>query len=405
MDAVDASLRCVSLSDPHPRAALFESLQRFVAAQLPGVQRAFDDADTRTCQLNAIVPVTIDDFLRHSELRGAAQDRRAECLGRLTWLRSVEALRAHVPRTPMATTPKWSFAGDILQVADQIQVLVSRTVPAGRGAKDDLPLVYVSNPPRHGKSLLLDQLFRDEAATGVCVLGITYNSATQIGREDLGPTAAGALRGLLMRALNDLALGRPTWDEMWDFSPLARAENPVLVFREMLDLEGAAAPRLLFNIDEISKLVDDERCQWARIPAERKSFWQGLFSLTRASQNWTRVVMTGFTDSPSDAVSASDVSCRLFGLSMITLPEQELLAAELIWAHAVENSEPFPGLLWTLVKSTPGLLGLWAQQVGLHRHTGGAAGAGGDAACACWTPGDRDGVKANVREWRGRVML
>ncbi|RYG65371.1 hypothetical protein EON64_12050 [archaeon] len=38
--------------------------------------------------------------------------------------------------------------------------------------------------------------------------------------------------------------------------------------------------------------------------------------------------------------------------------------AELLWVHAFRNVR-FPGLLWTLAKSTPGLLGLWAQQINL----------------------------------------
>ena len=112
--------------------------------------------------------------------------------------------------------------------------------------------------------------------------------------------------------------------------------------------------------------------------------------------------MTGFTDSPSTAVSASDVACRPFSLSMITGPEQELLAAELVWAYAVENVEPFPGLLWTLTKSTPGLLGLWAQLMKMHRHEQGAcpsrcilppATAGGAAASA---DPHVSGVKASI---------
>lgn len=400
MDPV-ADLLGESRPAPHPRAVLFANLQRYVAAQLPGAERDRAEAVARIAHIEGAPHASFDSFAQRDEILAAAKIRLADCDGRLSWLRFVEAIKVHMPRTAMATKPTWSFAGDILRVAHDIQALVKRTVPAGRGGKDDLPLVYVSNPPRHGKSLLLDQLFPDEAAAGVCVLGVTYNSATQIKRDDLGTTADGALRGLLLRALNELALGQRNWDDKWDFSPLALADDPVRVFSDMLGLEGAAAPRLLVNIDEISKLIDDSRCQWAKDPVQRKLFWQKLHSLMQASNNWIRIVMTGFTDSPSDAVTASDVPCKLFGLSMITLPEQEVLAAELVWAYAVDNSEPFPGLLWTLVKSTPGLLGLWAQHIDLHLHTGGGiAGSGGGVACACWTAGAQAGVKANIREWR-----
>lgn len=75
--------------------------------------------------------------------------------------------------------------------------------------------------------------------------------------------------------------------------------------------------------------------------------------------------MTGFSDSPHDMVASSDVACYPYSLSMITNAEQQLLSAELAWVHAFKNVR-FPGLLWTLVKSTPGLLGLWAQQIHLQ---------------------------------------
>jgi hypothetical protein len=79
---------------------------------------------------------------------------------------------------------------------------------------------------------------------------------------------------------------------------------------------------------------------------------------------------------------------------MITGPEQELLAAELMWAYAVENTEPFPGLLWALTKSTPGLLGLWAQLIKLHHHV--------QSVCPRCGPQHGDphasGVKASFRE-------
>ena len=74
--------------------------------------------------------------------------------------------------------------------------------------------------------------------------------------------------------------------------------------------------------------------------------------------------MTGFTDSPHAVVAASDVGCLSASLSMITDAEQQVLAAELLWAHARLNVR-FPGLLWALVKATPGLLGLWAQLIQL----------------------------------------
>jgi hypothetical protein len=95
----------------------------------------------------------MSELEQHEEMLTAAQAGAAAASARLAWLRDADAVLVHKPRTAMASTPTWFFAGDLLAVAASIEELVSRTVPVGRGAKDDLPLVYLSNPPRHGKSL------------------------------------------------------------------------------------------------------------------------------------------------------------------------------------------------------------------------------------------------------------
>lgn len=281
-------------------------------------------------------------------------------------------------RSILTRKPDWSFAGNLKDKSNDIMTLVSYTVETGIGTKDDLPLIYVSNPPRHGKSLLLDSLFSDDSS--VCVLNATFNGGTSH-REEEWYSPEGAVCGLLVRLLHDLVTSHPTsWTNSWDKCPLtkllpkAMAEhNPsclVRCFEEMLQVHDktlVAPAKLLICIDEISVLTDHPSNTWfANQDRElQKRFWRSIFALTRADSNWIRVVMTGFTDNPVTAVAASDISCRPMSLSLISDPEQEVLVAELLWVHAFKNVR-FPGLLWTLVKSTPGLLGLWAQQINLN---------------------------------------
>jgi hypothetical protein len=155
------------------------------------------------------------------KLESDAAEKLAAASARLNWLRFAATKRSPKRRTELANKPVWSFAGDLKKVAREIEKSVSTTVPQGRGNKDDLPLVYVSNPPRHGKSLLLDQLFTDEAESGVAVLNVTYNAATQISELlDLSASALDAVRGLLLRILNDLVFDVPDWRWLAKGSPL-----------------------------------------------------------------------------------------------------------------------------------------------------------------------------------------
>ena len=160
---------------------------------------------------------------------------------------------------------------------------------------------------------------------------------------------------------------------MWSHPPLlleGESSQRQALFMSMLgigsDCDTASQRKLLICVDEISKLLDNECNKWAGDKEANKRFWREIYSLTRATDpHWIRIVMTGFTDSPGDAIAASGIGCKSYSLSMITDAEQQLLSAELLWAHAIHNVR-FPGLLWTLVKSTPGLLGLWAQQINLQ---------------------------------------
>lgn len=283
------------------------------------------------------------------------------------------------PRRSLLThKPDWAFAGNLEATSREIMDLVSYTVGFGLGTKEDLPLIYVSNPPRHGKSLLLDSLFQEDPT--VCVLNVTYNAGTSHRAEEW-VSPEGAVCGLLVRLLHDLAIGHPTsWTDSWDSNPLTKLlpraiteHDPgclVRSFQEMLklhDKRSLAPAKMLICIDEISVLMDHPKNAWFSDEdnERQKRFWRAIFALTRADNNWVRVVMTGFTDNPVTAVAASDILCHPMSLSMISEAEQEVLAAELLWVHAFRNVR-FPGLLWTLVKSTPGLLGVWAHQIKLN---------------------------------------
>lgn len=339
------------------REAYFTRLRRWLEIRREETQKKFAEAERRWRSFYDSLPNFANEEKR-------ARSERDELEAQLAWFDT--ALRAEKARdrTMLAHAPTWSFAGNLQKVASTIEECVSRTV-AGIGSKDDRPFVYVSNPPRHGKSLLLDTLFRNN--TSVCVLCVTYNAATHIHPTEL-KSAEGALCGFFTRLLNDFVFGYTAWEDALEGSPFRDVPSPQRIFRDMLELLRPQAP-LLICIDEISKLLDDPNNEWKVRIEDQKLFWRGLYSITGAMTNWIRVVMTGFTDAPEKAVAASDVGCLPYQLSLITNAECELLAAELLWAHAATNVR-FPAFLWALVKSTPGLLGVWAQQIALGKDNG-----------------------------------
>lgn len=206
---------------------------------------------------------------------------------RMLWLRNViqeiESGRSSV-RSRLTTWPKWAFAGNLRELAAEVERIVSAE-KIDKGTKDKLPFVYISNPPRHGKSLLLDTLFVSN--DDVCVLNVTYSAATS-NHEDEFSSPKGAMRGLLTRLISDLVFPQaPRWSHIWDHSPVSRATDMgemVRIFESMLGIGNTGPQRkLLICIDEISKLTDNEANKWAKVKAEQVEFWKFVYSFTRAT--------------------------------------------------------------------------------------------------------------------------
>ena len=258
------------------------------------------------------------------------------------------------------------------------------TVQGPTDSKESKCFFYINNPPRHGKSLLLDQLFAGDHGLleqpHVCVLSLTYNAATGIHPEELA-TVEGALMGFFIRVIDSLAVqALGGIDDLLKDNPFAATAEPIwpqicnapdkffrwLIGIPMTHSDPPPPGNVLLCIDEVSKLLDHKDNKWHANAAQQKQFWKTLFSIQRAVEpGWIRIVMTGFTDTPKAGIDSSDVGCERMSLSMITSAEQEVLAAELIWAYAVHN-QCFPGLTWQVTKSTPGLLGTWAQIIRLR---------------------------------------
>jgi len=81
------------------------------------------------------------------------------------------------------------IVGNLNQIVCQIETHISNSMKSGHNYKQNCPFHCIINPPRHGKSLLLDRLFinNDE----VVVIGITYNATTGLinGEWDNAETA------------------------------------------------------------------------------------------------------------------------------------------------------------------------------------------------------------------------
>ena len=124
-------------------------------------------------------------------------------------------------------------------------------------SKDERGVVMVRAPPRHGKSLLLDQIFR--GAHDTAVIAITFNSSTSLTRpEELGKDPHAGEWQLVTRIFMRLF-------RCMDRSPLMvmgslqeRYQSAGHVWHMLLEFirRYPAVKRVLIAIDEASNMID-----------------------------------------------------------------------------------------------------------------------------------------------------
>jgi hypothetical protein len=171
--------------------------------------------------------------------------------------------------------PPLMYTSDKQYVSEKITSHLKRTVSCnGPGPRDSRPFVVVSSHL---------PLFKDDLS--ICVLNVSYAHVLPEEQED-------AVRYFCIRLLGDLILGQDRWSELINGCPITDVKS----LQDILGLNTSQVPLLIY-IDEISGL------------SVKTTFWQKLYSLTRASENWIRIVMTSI---PRRTVASSDIACEVF---------------------------------------------------------------------------------------------
>jgi hypothetical protein len=247
----------------------------------------------------------------------------------------------------LAAAPAWPVVGNVTKLAPALADKVLRDCA---GNRDELPFYYVMNPPRHGKSLLLDRIATECNAHGAGVVGVTYNGAFPVAEWE-HQSAKHAIDGLRVRIMFASAgVSRPCNWNQWDL--LA----PKLSGSRMLEKMLTTAPntRLVVLVDEITNLTDKLSRD------QRKALWEAMFNMMVSG---FRFVMTGFNPSPAKSLQTSSFTWSTQSLEQCEPDVGKELGQILFHAHA-RLGAPFPHFAYEVCKSTPGLLGtlLWSMQ-------------------------------------------
>lgn len=133
------------------KSVYFYNFKAWCEEQLQAAESHSQECEQRIQNLRNLNTGTLagDNLIIYFQMLGSAETDRNNAERSLSWLRSVSQVQNVPPRSLLTCKPSWSFAGNLRDVAADIMHCVSQVASSGRGTKDDLPLVYISNPIHH----------------------------------------------------------------------------------------------------------------------------------------------------------------------------------------------------------------------------------------------------------------
>ena len=159
------------------------------------------------------------------------------------------------------------IVGNLNEIVLGIEKHILESMKRNANIKENYPFHCVINPPRHGKSLLLDRLFLNDDK--VVVIGVTYNSTSGLIEGELD-NAQTAMRWFWMRVLKSML---QISDPLDSLSHLLQPEQCSWPHIKSLIINGLSSnpfidedgnqKNILFCIDEFS-VITDKLQNWDR---------------------------------------------------------------------------------------------------------------------------------------------
>ena len=232
---------------------------------------------------------------------------------------------------------------------------------------DALPFVCIVNPPRHGKSLFLDRIFFDR--DDFRVVEMTYNNNSNVTLSELeSPRQAlfffwlrfiGSVCGETFSMVKKHSHTYFGYNERTEYS-LEWAKNILLrVYNRnpFVDAVSKEQLHLVIAVDEFSKLTD-LTLKWSQ--DDRDAFIRALNN-EKQFHPVVQFVFTGFNKEMTTLIEASGAKVLCKTLTLCDFSSAKPLLKRIVDAY--DSTEKVPLLLFETIKSTPGLVGLWAERV------------------------------------------
>lgn len=277
-------------------------------------------------------------------------------------------------RRPLTRYLQWPIVGNLLKVIEEIEGLLlanaiqNAEMQTNNNCKEDLPFICLINPPRFGKSLLLDKIFAD-SPNRVRVISITYNNNSNVTASEV-QSYKSALYYLYLRIIRAVIGLEYSFSDVSDI--IGKFDDNTVYSlswcKQMIKMKFHRNPfvddlgqqiNLLIGVDEFSKLIDMVSNSWS---AQDKKFFVNTLQNDKQAGPFIQYIFTGFTWDLTSLLSVSAVPIRSYSLSLCDYSSAKPLLKEIVGAYKNYHLS-VPMDIFEVVKSTPGLVGYWAERV------------------------------------------
>ena len=264
--------------------------------------------------------------------------------------------------------------GNLQETVNEVENLLFEYQRKGKTdiTKENLPFFCIVNPPRHGKSLFLDSIFKDRS--DIRVVPMTYNNNSNLTDVEMH-SPRHALFNFWLRFICSVTGDSLTYLQQ----TLLDSHHPIGGFKEVgveytldwakeiilqrynrnpfVDAESKRQLPLIIAVDEFSKLTD--RMKEKKWQKEKVLEFFGKLSNEKRLDPLIQFVFTGFN---KEMVRESGAQFKCMSLTLCDFSSSKPLLREIVRVYR-ERKVTVPMLLYETVKSTPGLVGLWAERV------------------------------------------
>eukprot|EP01035_Chromulina_nebulosa_P014156 gene14156-18742_t len=261
-------------------------------------------------------------------------------------------LKVEYSRVQLATEPVYGqeyVVGNLIETKNLVEAFLTEKKD-GPIRKEIVPFLCVVNPPRHGKSLLLDSIFAGD--THILVISITYNTGSSFDSSIEINSVSSAIHFFWLRVMKSLLNSSAPLREM--NAEFERGKQLLNSFDDVVEIvskkfkvnpfaiDSNNKKGVLICVDEFSLVTDAIRIEWSE--QTQKAFLSRIHDEKWPFHPFRQFLFTGFNRDMGRLLSHSS-HVRTFTLTMCDYTSSRPLLEKIVESY-VNAEQGVPAIIF-----------------------------------------------------------